>query len=273
MGKDEIIKGFKGFDKNLKCRDFQYEIGKEYETDKKPVRCTENGFHFCEHPMDVFSYYPPATSRYGKVEGSGDVSRDNSDSKIAVQKIKIGAEISLHSFIEGAVKFIFSKTTLTKENTNAERQKQASNSGDKGAASNSGYKGAASNSGYYGAASNSGDNGAASNSGDNGAASNSGDNGAASNSGYKGAASNSGYNGAAFTVGNYSSSETNAKESVACGVGYRNKAKSNIGSWIVLAERNDNGEILTVKTARVDGKKIKENVWYELKNGEFITPE
>lgn len=210
MKKDEIIKGFKGFDKNLKCRDFQYEIGKEYETDKKPVRCTENGFHFCEHPMDVFGYYPPATSRYGDVEGSGEVSRDNSDSKIAVQKIKIGAEISLHSFIEGAVKFIFSKTTLTKENTNTEKQKQASNSG---------------------------------------------------------------VNGAAFTVGNYSSSETNAKESVACGVGYRNKAKGNIGSWIVLAERNNIGEILTVKTAKVDGKKIKENVWYELENGKFRTPE
>jgi hypothetical protein len=64
---EEKIKGFKGFDKDLKCRGFQYEIGKEYETDKKPIRCTSNGFHFCENPLDIFSYYPPSSCRFAEV--------------------------------------------------------------------------------------------------------------------------------------------------------------------------------------------------------------
>jgi hypothetical protein len=369
---EEIIKGFKGYDKDLKCRDFQYEIGKEYKTDKKPVRCTENGFHFCENPLDLFNYYTPADSRFGEVEGSGEVSRDNSDSKIAVSNIKIGAEISLHSLIESGIKFIFERTTLTKERTNTEDKKQASNSGDSGAVSNSGYRGAASNSGrsgaasnsgysgaasnsgdsgaasnsgYRGAASNSGDRGAASNSGDRGAASNSGRRGAASNSGYRGAASNSGRSGAAsnsgysgavsnsgdsgaasnsgrsgaasnsgysgaasnsgdsgaasnsgrsgaasnsgdsgavsnsgdsgaaMTTGSYSTAETKVKNSIACGLGYESKASGVKGSWIVITEWEEDKEgnflIKSVKTAKVDGKRIKENTFYKLENGKF----
>lgn len=69
-----MIKGYKGFDKDLKCRGFQYEIGKEYEIDEKPEVC-KKGFHFCENPLDVFSYYPPADSRYCEVDGDGDCAR------------------------------------------------------------------------------------------------------------------------------------------------------------------------------------------------------
>ena len=147
--KETIINGFKGYDKNLKCRGFQYEIGKEYETDKKPVRCTENGFHFCENPLDVFNYYAPANSVFTIVEGSGDVSRGDEDTKIAVSKIKIGAEISLHSLIESGIKFIFERTKLVKSKINEEDGKQSSNSGNSGAASNSGNSGAASTTGSY----------------------------------------------------------------------------------------------------------------------------
>jgi hypothetical protein len=292
MKKEEKIKGVKGFDKDLKCRGFQYEEGKEYETKKKPVRCTENGFHFCENPLDVFGYYPPADSLYHEVDGDGDVSRkENSDTKIAVSKITIGARISLHDLIESGVKFIFERTTLTKETTNKEDKKQASNSGYSGAASNSGYRGAASNSGYSGAASNSGYRGAASNSGyrgaasnsgyrgaasnsgDSGAASNSGDRGAASNSGDSGAASNSGYRGAAMSVGPYSSAETNAKDSFACGLGIQNKAKASIGSWIVLSEwiEKNNGWILKdVRSVKVDGKKLLPDTYYKLSRGRVV---
>lgn len=131
---EEKIKGFKGFDKDLKCRGFQYEIGKEYETDKKPIRCTSNGFHFCENPLDIFSYYPPSSCRFAEVEGDGEVSKDNEDSKIAVSKIKIGIEISLQKLIESGIKFIFERTTLSKKSTNIESKKHASNSGYSGAA-------------------------------------------------------------------------------------------------------------------------------------------
>jgi len=291
MKKEIITKGYKGFDMNLKCRDFQYEIGKEFETDKEPARCTENGFHFCENPLDVFGYYPVGQSRFTEVEGIGEVSKDGSDTKVAVSKIRIGAEISLHKMIEAGIKFIFERTTMSKENTNKEDKRHASNSGYRGAASNSGYRGAASNSGNrgaasnsgdrgaasnsgdWGAASNSGDRGAASNSGDRGAASNSGDRGAASNSGYRGAASNSGGRGAAVTIGTSSCAETSGKDSFACALGIDNKAKGCIGSWIILSEWKEtetSWELKTVKSVKVDGKKIKDNTWYQLKGRKLV---
>jgi len=240
MKKEEtIIKGFKGYDKDLKCRGFQYEIGKEYETKEKPVRCTSNGFHFCENPLDIFNYYAPANSVFTIVEGSGDVSRDDEDTKVAVSKIKIGAEISLHSLIESGVKFIFEKAKLVKSKTNEKERRQASNSGNSGAASNSG------------------DRGAASNSGNSGAASNSGDGGAASNSGYRGAAS---------TTGSYSTAETSIENSFACALGYKSKAKGALNSWLVLTEWEED-IIKSVKSVKVDGEKILPGKWYQLKDG------
>ncbi len=69
-----MIRGVKGFNKDLKCRNFQYEIGGEYE-EPEAVACMR-GFHFVENPLDVFGYYPPADSRYAEVEGDGEVDRD-----------------------------------------------------------------------------------------------------------------------------------------------------------------------------------------------------
>ena len=95
------IKGFKGYDKNLKCKNFQYEIGKEYETDK--VSICNYGFHFCEHPLDVFNYYDPASSRFTEVEGDGEYNKNNdSDTKVACTKIKIGSELNLRQIIQAA---------------------------------------------------------------------------------------------------------------------------------------------------------------------------
>jgi hypothetical protein len=275
MKKETSTKGVKGFNKNLQCyNNFQYEIGKEYETKEAPVRCTKNGFHFCENPLDVFRYYPPNESIYAEVEGFGETSKDDEDTKVAVSKIKIGAEISLHSLIESGIKFIFERTTLTKGKVNTKNNLQASNSGYSGAASNSGDRGAASNSGDRGAASNSGDSGAASNSGYRGAASNSGDRGAASNSGYSGAASNSGYRGAAFSIGNYSSAETNKKDTFAVALGIECKAKGIIGSWLTLSEwketENNEWVMKNVKSTKIDGKKLKADTFYKLENGKFI---
>lgn len=101
------MKTYKGFDKDLKCRGFQYEIGKEYETDT--AKACESGFHACENPLDVFNYYSPADSRYCEVEQSGEIDKDSDDSKIASTKIKIGAEIGLSGLIKAGVKFILEK--------------------------------------------------------------------------------------------------------------------------------------------------------------------
>ena len=101
---DKILKTYKGFDKNLKCRDFQYEIGKEYE-ESEAKQC-QKGFHACEYPLDVFGYYPPADSRYCEVEQSGEISKGDGDTKVASTKIKIGAEIGIKGLIEATFKYV-----------------------------------------------------------------------------------------------------------------------------------------------------------------------
>ena len=127
----EVIKSYKGFDKDLTCRGFKYKVGKEYETDGAKA-CTK-GFHACERPLDVFSYYPPATSRYHEVEQSGELSRDNDDSKVASSRIKIGAEIGLPGLIRAHIEYVKSHTTT--EHTDPER----ATAGDSGAATAGSY--------------------------------------------------------------------------------------------------------------------------------------
>lgn len=100
---------YNGMNQNMQCRGFQYEIGKEYETDAAKV--CEKGFHACEHPLDVFNYYPPAGSRFFEVEQSGKLSKSDDDSKVASTKIKIGAEISIAGLVKAAVEYTKERAT------------------------------------------------------------------------------------------------------------------------------------------------------------------
>ena len=103
MGK-EII-SYKGFDSSLRCRGFQYEVGKDYEQEGN-IKCCENGFHACEFPYDVFSYYAPGeNSRYCIVTQSGEMDNNEGDSKVASSKIHIETEIGLDGIIKAGVKF------------------------------------------------------------------------------------------------------------------------------------------------------------------------
>lgn len=136
------ISGWKGFDKDFKCRGYQYEVGAAYKTDQAEV-CQE-GFHFCEDALDVFSYYPPATSRYAEVEGDGEMSRHSDDSKIACTRLRIGAEVGLAHLISASIGFRFNRATW------GEGDKAT---GPRGAASATGYAGAASATGEEGVAS------------------------------------------------------------------------------------------------------------------------
>ena len=87
------MKAYKGFDKDLKCRDFRYEIGKEYE--EKEAKACEKGFHACTNSLNVLQYYPPCyENRYCEVEQDGEFSENGDDSKVASTKIKINNEIS-----------------------------------------------------------------------------------------------------------------------------------------------------------------------------------
>lgn len=152
----ETVTGFKGFDKDLKCRDYQYEVGKKFEEEGKIEACS-NGFHFCENPFDVLGYYPPSTekgsSRYCIVKGSGNIDRDGDDTKVACSKLHISAEIGLKGIIEAGVKFILDKVNW--------KDNKESNTGDRSAATNTGNQSAATNTGYRSAATNTGDQSAA----------------------------------------------------------------------------------------------------------------
>ena len=134
----EKIKGYKGFDKDMTCRGFQYESGKDYTYDGD-IECCRSGFHFCENPLEVLSYYPPATSRFCEVEGSGNSDGENDDSKISVSNLNIGLEIGLSGLIQAGIKFILDKVNY---NNN-----KATNTGDYSAAPNTGNYSAAADKG------------------------------------------------------------------------------------------------------------------------------
>ena len=157
------MKCYKGFDKNLACRGFKYEVGKEYATETAEI--CESGFHACENPFDVFNYYPPSDSRFCEVDlDANDQSGD--DSKRVGKHIRIEAEIGLRGLIAAGVKFILDKVDWN----NAKE----SNEGDRSASTNTGNQSAATNTGNYSAATNTGNQSAATNTGDWSAATNTG---------------------------------------------------------------------------------------------------
>jgi len=132
--KEEKIKAYKGFDENLTCRDFQYEVGNSYEQGGVTKAC-ENGFHACEYPLDVLGYYEPSNSRYCEVEQSGEIDRRSDDSKVASSKIYISKEIGINGLVENAVKFIFDRVDWKgARESNTGYQSAATNTGDQSAA-------------------------------------------------------------------------------------------------------------------------------------------
>lgn len=197
------MKCYKGFDKDLKCRDFQYEIGKEYEEERAEI--CDTGFYACENPLDVFGYYAPADSRYCEVDLDANDQKSD-DSKRVGKKISIKAEIGIAGIIKAGVEYI-------KDQVNWDDDKK-SNTGDWSAATN---------------------------------------------------------------TGSWSAATVEGKESVAMAIGCNSKAKGSIGCFIVLAEwkkfEDETYHIVDVKSAKVDGAKIKPDTFYKLVNGEFIEEE
>ena len=244
------MKLYKGFTKDLKCRDFQYEIGKEYHEETADL--CHAGFHACENPLDTLRYYAPGSSRYCEVELDEVSDQRDSDTKRAAKKIKIGAEIGLKGVIDAGVKFIFEKC----EDATEERA--------------SGWRGNAAASGENGNATASGENGNAAASGENGNAAASGVRGNAAASGENGNAAASGERGCAVSSGKYGSAEANGKQCIAVAFGEQGRARGKIGNWIVVAEYGSDGEIIEPKIAVVDGENIKQDTWYTVKNGEFV---
>ena len=225
------MKAYKGFNKDMTCRGFQYEIGKAYETDAADL-CSI-GFHACENPLDCFSHYAPATSRYCEVEIEDNGQRSSEDSKVVGKKIKIGAELSTEQICKLHFEYVRSRCDPAK--TNAAGDGESASAGECGSAS-AGRSGSAS-AGWSGSAS----------AGEYGSAS-AGDYGVSASRG----SSSAGENGVAAARGKHA------------------KVRGGIGSVLVVCvEKEDSYDIAEWKAAVVDGERIRPDTWYTVENGEF----
>ena len=239
------MKLYKGFDKNMKCRDFQYEEGKTYTYLGTPKLCDE-GFHACEIPLDCLKYYAAAEgSIYREVEMEGVTDEHGDDSKRVGKVINIGVKLRIRDLVRFSID-IFKKNT---------EGSPAATSGD------------------YSTAATSGDYITAATSGDKSTAATSGDKSTAATSGDKSTAATSGYKSTAATSGDYSIAVVEGKESIALAGGYKSKAKGALGCWLVLAERDNKDNILGMKAVKVDGVQIKPDTFYILKDGEVVAYE
>ncbi|RIP60149.1 hypothetical protein [Salmonella enterica] len=290
---------FKGFNKDLTCRDFQFAIGETFHHDGKVEACG-SGFHACECPFDVFSYYPPAESRYAETISFGVIDREEEgDTKIASASITIKSELTLPQFIQRGIEWIWSKIDKSLEQqimtgnrsaaTNTGNQSAATNTGNQSAATNTGNRSAATNTGNRSAATNTGDQSAATNTGNRSAATNTGYQSAATNTGYQSAATNTGYQSAATNTGNQSAAtntgdqsaatntgcqsaaEVSGSQSVAASLGIKGKSRASEGGAIVLCYRDKNGELIHIRASKVGENGIMPNTWYQLnEDGEFV---
>ncbi|EDR2904215.1 hypothetical protein JS01_002794 [Salmonella enterica subsp. enterica serovar Nchanga] len=281
---------FKGFNKDLKCRDFQFEIGKTFHHDGKVEACV-SGFHACECPFDVFSYYSPADSRFAETISFGITDREeDGDTKIASASITIKAELTLPQFIQRGIEWIWSKIDKSLEQQiMCGNRSSATNTGDRSAATNTGDWSAATNTGNWSAATNTGDWSAATNTGNWSAATNTGDRSAATNTGYwssatntgnwsaatntgdRSAATNTGYRSAATNTGDLSAAEVSGSQSVAASLGIKGKSRASEGGAIVLCYRDKNGELIHIRASKVGENGIMPNTWYQLnEDGEFV---
>ena len=239
MANGNKIITYKGFDKDFKCRGFQYEVGNTYETDDD-IACCNRGFHACESPIEVFDYYDMLTSRFAEVEQSGKIDKEAASTKTCSSRIKIKAELKLADIINLGVEWLKEITSPSKIEANN--------------TSNDGYSAKIGSSGKYAKIGSSGDSAKIGSSGDYAQIGSSGDYAKIGSS------------------GDYAKIGSSGQDSVIMCAGHDSKAKAAIGSWITLAEWKrieDVWKPICVKTEQVDGKRIKADAYYRLIDGKF----
>ena len=250
---DKVITSYKAFDKNMQCLNFQYEVGKEYEMDGE-IKCCKRGFHACKSPMEVWNYYDMLNSRYAEVEQSGKIEKEENSTKVCSSRIKIKAELKLADIINIGVEWLKDITSPSKVkadgalNDNGDRRKQIGSSGYYAKIGSSGYYAKIGSSGYYAQI---------------------------GSSGCYAQIGSSGYSAKIGSSGDYAQIDSTGEDSVIMCAGNRSIAKAKVGSWITLAEWKWSDEKkrdvpACVKTEYVDGKNIKADTWYQLKNGKFV---
>ena len=267
----EKIIAYKATDKNMQCRGKQYEVGKTYTEEK--ADCYHVGMHACENPLDVLHYYPLKDGpRFFEVECGGNVDKSEEGSKLACTELTVKGEVNFAGLVKATVNAAFNRVK-GKEPFSSGYSSTAGSSGDYSTAGSSGDSSTAGSSGDYSTAGSSGYSSTAGSSGDYSTAGSSGDYSTAGSSGYSSTAGSSGYSSTAAATGDYCSAKAGGKDSIAVVNGACGKACGALGCYLVLTEYDDDGHMLCAKMAKVDGTHIKENVWYTLKNGEFVEVE
>ena len=239
MANGNKIITYKGFDKDFKCRGFQYEVGNTYETDDD-IACCNRGFHACESPIEVFDYYDMLTSRFAVVEQSGKIDKEEGSTKVCSSCIKIKEEIKIADIINLGVEWLKEITSPSKIEANN--------------TSNDGYYAQIGSSGYSAQIGSSGDSAQI------------------GSSGYSAKIGSSGNYAKIGSSGNYAKIDSSGQDSVIMCAGHDSKAKAAIGSWITLSEWrmvDDEWKPVCVKTEQVDGKRIKADAYYRLIDGKF----
>ena len=292
---EKKVIAYKGFDKNLKCRGFQYEVGKEYEMSGR-IACCERGFHACESPLEVFDHYDMLDSRFAEVEQSGEIDKEENTTKVCSSRIKVKAELKLADIINLGIEWIKDVTSpakLKKEtdlNDNGNNSAKIGSSGYSAQIGSSGYSAKIGSSGdyaqigssgYYAKIGSSGDYAQIGSSGyyakigssgDYAKIGSSGDYAQIGSSGDSAQIGSSGYYAKIGSSGDSAQIESTGNHSVVMAAGNNSIAKAKIGSWITLAEWNYVDDVWTpicVKTEQVDGERIKADTFYKLVNGEF----
>ena len=270
--KENVIKSYKGFDKDFKCKDFQYEVGKEYEIEGE-IKCCERGFHACESPMEVFDYYDMFNSRFAEVEQSGQIDKedDNKSTKICSSRIKIKAELKLADIINIGIEWLKDITSSSKVKADTDLN---DNGDDSAKIGSSGYSAQIGSSGDYAQIGSSGYSAKIGSSGYSAQIGSSGDYAQIGSSGYSAKIGSSGYSAKIGSSGDYAQINSTGEYSVIMCAGKKSAAKAKVGSWITLSEwvyNEEKGRTIPkcVKTEYVDGTRIKADTWYKLIDGEF----
>ena len=279
------MKAYKGFNRDMTCRGFQYAEGETYHTDT--TKLCESGFHACKYPLDVLAYYPPSSSVYHEVELDEVSDECEDDSKVCAKTIRVGARMDIASLVKASVEYIISKCNKSRRKhvtvdqgvaPAEDDQSVAYVTGNYSATSVTGYQSVASAAGIQSAASATDDYSAAFAEGDYSVASVTGYQSAASATGKGGVASATGDEGAAFATGNYSAALATGKggvasadnpTAIAVAWGLNGRAKGVLGAYIVCAEYKDD-KLICVKMAQVDGVIIKADTYYALVDDNFV---
>ena len=247
------MKGYKGFSKGLVCRGKQYAENTVFEEDDAKI--CKSGMHFCENPFDVLTHYRFVAdngelNEYAEVEALDDAQTDD-QKKFCTKKLKVGAKLGIAGLVNAFVDFTLDKTKRDSAAMNTGDFSVATNTGDFSVAMNTGVRSAAMNTGSYSVA---------------------------ANTGNKSAAMNTGIKSAAMNTGRCSAATNTGKDGFAISTGIKGKAKGALGCYIAVAEwtyDESAGEykLAGFKAHKVDGKTIKPDTFYSLKNGKFVAVE